>query len=65
MKALSPFYKKAKIFKKANVNVPDIYFKNEALGLLIVKDFGDDVLQFYLNEKNSNKLIKISYRTNS
>ena len=49
--SIESFYIKAKIFKKANVNVPDIYFKNEALGLLIVKDFGDDVLQFYLNKK--------------
>ena len=30
--SIESFYKKAKIFKKANVNVPDIYFKNEALG---------------------------------
>ena len=58
--SVESFYIKAKIFKKANVNVPDIYFKNEALGLLIVKDFGDDVLQFYLNKKNSNKLIKLA-----
>jgi len=58
--SIESFHKKAKIFKKANVNVPDIYFKNEALGLLIVKDFGDDVLQFYLNKKNSNKLIKLA-----
>jgi aminoglycoside/choline kinase family phosphotransferase len=54
------FYTKAEIFKKANVNVPDIYFKNETLGLLIVKDFGDDVLQFHLNKQNSNKLIKLA-----
>ena len=58
--SIESFYTKAKIFKKANVNVPDIYFKNEALGLLIVKDFGDDVLQFYLNKQNSNKLIKLA-----
>ena len=58
--SIESFYTKAEIFKKANVNVPDIYFKNEALGLLIVKDFGDDVLQFYLNKKNSNKLIKLA-----
>jgi len=58
--SIESFYTKAKIFKKANVNVPDIYFKNEVLGLLIVKDFGDDVLQFYLNKQNSNKLIKLA-----
>ena len=58
--SIESFYIKAEIFKKANVNVPDIYFKNEALGLLIVKDFGDDVLQFYLNKQNSNKLIKLA-----
>ena len=58
--SIESFYTKAEIFKKANVNVPDIYFKNEALGLLIVKDFGDDVLQFYLNKQNSNKLIKLA-----
>jgi hypothetical protein len=40
--------------------VPVIYFKNDLLGNLIVEDFGDDVLQFYLNEKNSNKLIKLA-----
>ena len=58
--SIESFYTKAEIFKRANVNVPDIYFKNEALGLLIVKDFGDDVLQFYLNKQNSNKLIKLA-----
>ena len=58
--SIESFCTKAEIFKKANVNVPDIYFKNEALGLLIVKDFGDDVLQFYLNKQNSNKLIKLA-----
>jgi len=58
--SIESFYTKAKILKNANVNVPDIYFKNEALGLLIVKDFGDDVLQFYLNKQNSNKLIKLA-----
>ena len=58
--SIESFYTKAEIFKKANVNVPDIYFKNEALGLLIVKDFGNDVLQFYLNKQNSNKLIKLA-----
>ena len=40
--SIESFYTKAEIFKKANVNVPDIYFKNEALGLLIVKDFEFD-----------------------
>ncbi len=58
--SIESFCTKAKIFKKAKVNVPDIYFKNETLGLLIVKDFGDDVLQFYLNKQNSNKLIKLA-----
>ena len=58
--SIESFYTKAKIFKKANVNVPDIYHKNEALGHLIVEDFGDDVLQFYLNKKNSNELIKLA-----
>ena len=51
--SIESFYTKAEIFKKANVNVPVIYFKNDSLGNLIVEDFGDDVLQFYLNEKNS------------
>ena len=58
--SIESFYTKAKIFKKANVNVPDIYFKNDKLGNLIVQDFGDDVLQFYLNRKNSNKFIKLA-----
>ena len=58
--SIESFYTKAKIFKKANVNVPDIYYKNDTLGHLIVEDFGDDVLQFYLNKKNSNKLIKLA-----
>ena len=58
--SIESFYTKAEIFKKANVNVPVIYFKNDSLGNLIVEDFGDDVLQFYLNEKNSNKLIKLA-----
>ena len=58
--SIESFYTKAKIFKKANVNVPDIYYKNDSLGNLIVEDFGDDVLQFYLNKKNSNKLIKLA-----
>ena len=58
--SIESFYTKAKIFKKANVNVPNIYYKNDALGHLIVEDFGDDVLQFYLNKKNSNKLIKLA-----
>ncbi len=58
--SIESFYTKAKIFKEANVNVPEIYFKNDSLGNLIVEDFGDDVLQFYLNEKNSNKLIKLA-----
>jgi len=40
--------------------VPAIYFKNDSLGNLIVEDFGDDVLQLYLNRKNSNKLIKLA-----
>ena len=58
--SIESFYTKAEIFNKANVNVPVIYFKNDSLGNLIVEDFGDDVLQFYLNEKNSNKLIKLA-----
>ena len=58
--SIESFYTKAKIFKKANVNVPNIYHKNDTLGNLIVEDFGDDVLQFYLNKKNSNKLIKLA-----
>ena len=58
--SIESFYTKAKIFKQAEVNVPDIYFKNNSLGHLIVEDFGDDVLQFYLNKKNSNKLIKLA-----
>ena len=58
--SIESFYTKAKIFRRANVNVPAIYFKNDLLGNLIVEDFGDDVLQFYLNEKNSNKLIKLA-----
>ena len=58
--SIESFYNKAKKFKKANVNVPDIHFKNDSLGHLIVEDFGDDVLQFYLNKKNSNKLIKLA-----
>ena len=58
--SIESFYTKAKIFKQAKVNVPDIYFKNNSLGHLIVEDFGDDVLQFYLNKKNSNKLIKLA-----
>ena len=58
--SIESFYTKAKIFKQANVNVPDIHFKNDSLGHLIVEDFGDDVLQFYLNKKNSNKLIKLA-----
>lgn len=58
--SIESFYTKAKIFKKANVNVPDIYFKNDKLGNLIVQDFGDDVLQFHLNKKNSNKFIKLA-----
>ena len=58
--SIESFYTKAEIFKKANVNVPLIYFKNVSLGNLIVEDFGDDVLQFYLNKKNSNKLIKLA-----
>jgi len=58
--SIESFYTKAKIFKMANVNVPNIYYKNDALGHLIVEDFGDDVLQFYLNKKNSNKLIKLA-----
>ena len=58
--SIESFYTKAKIFKKANVNVPIIYHKNDKLGNLIVEDFGDDVLQFYLNKKNSNKLIKLA-----
>ena len=58
--SIESFYTKAKIFKQANVNVPDIHFKNDSLGHLIVEDFGDDVLHFYLNKKNSNKLIKLA-----
>lgn len=58
--SIESFYTKGKIFKEANVNVPVIYFKNDSLGNLIVEDFGDDVLQFYLNEKNSNILIKLA-----
>ena len=53
--SIESFYTKAEIFNKANVNVPVIYFKNDLLGNLIVEDFGDDVLQLYLNAKNSNK----------
>ncbi len=60
--SIESFYTKAKIFKQAEVNVPDIYFKNNSLGHLIVEDFGDDVLQFYLNKKNSNKLIKLAIK---
>jgi len=29
--SIESFYTKAKIFKKANVNVPNIYYKNDAL----------------------------------
>ena len=58
--SIESFYTKAEIFRKANVNVPVIYFKNDSLGNLIVEDFGDDVLQFYLKEKNSKKLIKLA-----
>ena len=42
--SIESFYTKAEVFKKANVNVPAIYFKNDFLGNLIVEDFGDDVL---------------------
>ena len=41
--SIESFYTKAEIFKKANVNVPVIYFKNDSLGNLIVEDFGDDL----------------------
>ncbi len=58
--SVESFNTKANIFKKANVNVPNIYYKNDTLGHLIVEDFGDDVLQFYLNKKNTNKLIKLA-----
>jgi len=58
--SIESFYTKAKIFKRENVNVPDIHFINNSLGHLIVEDFGDDVLQFCLNKKNSNKLIKLA-----
>ena len=49
--SVESFCTKAKIFKKADVNVPDIYFQNQNLGNLIVEDFGNDVLQYHLNKK--------------
>ncbi len=58
--SVESFCTKAKIFKQADVNVPDIYFQNQKLGNLIVEDFGNDVLQYHLNKKNSGKLIKLA-----
>ena len=65
--SVSSFTEKSKIFKKNGVNVPTIYSENEALGLILVEDFGDELYQFNLsNEKADlyydlaiNELIKI------
>jgi aminoglycoside/choline kinase family phosphotransferase len=44
--------KNLKFLKKMDVNVPTIYSENEALGLILVEDFGDELYQFNLsNEK--------------
>lgn len=51
-----PFIRIAKLFKSANIQVPEIYYQNIKDGFLILEDFGSFCLQDCLNQNNVEQL---------
>lgn len=56
--SIDAFCEKAEIFKSNGVKVPEIYFRNDELGHLIIEDFSDNLFQFNIDHSNASKLIK-------
>ena len=56
--SIDTFCEKAEIFKSYGVKVPEIYFRNDELGHLIIEDFSDNLFQFNIDHSNASKLIK-------
>ncbi len=56
--SIDAFCEKAEIFKSYGVKVPEIYFRNDELGHLIIEDFSDNLFQFNIDHSNASKLIK-------
>ena len=56
--SINAFCKKADVFRSFNVKVPEIYFRNDDLGHLIIEDFSDNLFQFNINHNNASEYIK-------
>ena len=56
--SIDAFCGKAEVFKSHGVKVPEIYFRNDELGHLIIEDFSDNLFQFNIDHNNASKLIK-------
>ena len=56
--SINAFCEKADVFRSFNVKVPEIYFRNDDLGHLIIEDFSDNLFQFNINHNNASEYIK-------
>ena len=54
--SIEAFLKISQILNSINVNVPDIYEEDEALGFILMQDFGSDTYLDVLNDDNQQRL---------
>ena len=58
--SIEAFLKISQILNSINVNVPDIYEEDEALGFILMQDFGSDTYLDVLNDDNQQRLASSS-----
>ena len=54
--SIEAFLKISQILNSINVNVPDIYAEDDALGFILMQDFGGDTYLDVLNDENQQRL---------
>ena len=58
--SIEAFLKISQILNSINVNVPDIYEEDGALGFILMQDFGSDTYLDVLNDDNQQRLYRDS-----
>ena len=58
---IEPFIRIAQLFKKSNVNVPEIYQQDLQQGFLLLEDFGSSPLLDQLNKENAHSFYQEAF----
>jgi aminoglycoside/choline kinase family phosphotransferase len=61
--SIDTFLKISQILNSINVNVPDIYEEDKALGFILMEDFGTDTFLDVLNDDNQQRLYSDSIKS--